>query len=75
TVLGHSRDAPHVGVFLTHTNHDTLVSRSSDNGAAWMSVIRDGLVCSQWEATHGKTARGASSPAHPALHMPEPLSI
>ena len=25
--------------------------------------------------TEGKTARGASSPAKPALHMPEPLSI
>lgn len=25
--------------------------------------------------THGKTARGASSPAKPALHIPEPLSI
>merc|ERR1719250_373103 len=24
--------------------------------------------------TEGKTARGASSPAKPALHMPEPLS-
>ena len=23
----------------------------------------------------GKTARGASSPANPALHIPEPLSI
>ena len=23
----------------------------------------------------GKTARGASSPAKPALHMPDPLSI
>ena len=25
--------------------------------------------------THGNTARGASSPANPALHIPEPLSI
>eukprot|EP00036_Acanthoecidae_sp_10tr_P011734 CAMPEP_0182920570 /NCGR_PEP_ID=MMETSP0105_2-20130417/3563_1 /TAXON_ID=81532 ORGANISM="Acanthoeca-like sp., Strain 10tr" /NCGR_SAMPLE_ID=MMETSP0105_2 /ASSEMBLY_ACC=CAM_ASM_000205 /LENGTH=108 /DNA_ID=CAMNT_0025057987 /DNA_START=43 /DNA_END=369 /DNA_ORIENTATION=- len=25
--------------------------------------------------TDGKTARGASSPAKPALHIPEPLSI
>jgi hypothetical protein len=30
-----------------------------------------------WETapTHGKTARGASSPAKPALHIPEPLSM
>merc|ERR1719238_1685782 len=37
-----------IGVFLTHTNHHTLMA--------------------------GKTALGASSPAKPALHMPEPLS-
>ena len=38
---------------------------------------KDVVVCTWWRGRptmDGKTARGASSPANPALHIPEPLS-
>ena len=61
---------PNVRVLLTHTDHDPLVSGSTDDGTEHQhtSTTKERL-------TYGKTARGASSPAKPALHIPEPLSM
>merc|ERR1711899_599642 len=43
-----------IGIFLSHSNHNTLVTGSTNDG---------------WE-----DSTWASSPANPALHIPEPLS-
>lgn len=61
---------PNVRVFLAHTDHDTLVSRATNNRTDLVSSIH-----AECRVTYGKTARGASSPAKPALHIPEPLSM
>lgn len=61
---------PDVRVLLAHTDHDTLVSRATNNRTDLVSSIHVNFV-----VTYGKTARGASSPAKPALHIPEPLSM
>lgn len=61
---------PNVRVLLAHTDHDTLVSWATNNRTVLMSSIHGECRC-----TYGKTARGASSPAKPALHIPEPLSM
>ena len=52
-------DVPDVGVLLTHTDHNTLMTWTTDNGS--VGHVRDGkdLLMAN---THGKTARGASSP-------------
>ena len=50
---------PNIRILLVHTKHDTTVAGASDDGAGEGSALDDwggGLV------THGKTARGASSP-------------
>merc|ERR1719477_145942 len=44
-----------------------LIETSVDAGLFEMVVVQVVIV-------EGKTALGASSPANPALHMPEPLS-
>ena len=61
---------PNVRVLLTHTDHDTLVSGSTDDGTEHQHT-----ATTTEKLTYGKTARGASSPAKPALHIPEPLSM
>uniref|UniRef100_A0A1I8HJH4 CCHC-type domain-containing protein n=1 Tax=Macrostomum lignano TaxID=282301 RepID=A0A1I8HJH4_9PLAT len=53
-----------IAVLLAHTDHDTLRSSEALLKLTW------------WRGRptmEGNTARGASSPAKPALHMPEPL--
>lgn len=58
-----------VRVLLAHANHHTLVTGTTNDRGEHLqaSAARAG------EAP--RTARGASSPAKPALHMPDPLSI
>jgi hypothetical protein len=62
--------SPYVRVLLSHTDHDTLVTGTSDDGTVEISDC----VRKTNKITYGKTALGASSPANPALHIPEPLS-
>lgn len=91
----------HVGVLLTHTDHDAGVARTADNGwedlthakcqnscffvsFPWKIEVRQPGARESLDRTTSRrtnysvgvlTARGASSPAKPALHIPEPLSI
>jgi hypothetical protein len=53
---------------LTHSNHHSLVSGSTDD------TVHCELNGQDENTYDGKTARGASSPAKPALHIPDPLS-
>ena len=68
------------GVFQNSVNYvkiqKKLLSRenvSEDNKAASITLIQL-TWCLGLPTIAGKTALGASSPANPALHMPEPLS-
>lgn len=75
-----------VAVLLTHTHHHTLrtEARSRTLGDLSRSPSQMASVVSVQTSAHtwwrglptmeGKTARGASSPANPALTKPEPLS-
>ena len=66
-----------IGILLTHTNHDTLEKR-----VEILKKIQQLRFCTALQLTwclgrptmDGNTALGASSPAKPALHIPEPLS-
>lgn len=43
-------------------------------GIEWLYSARSPTWCLGRPTMEGKTARGASSPANPALHIPDPLS-
>jgi hypothetical protein len=57
-----------IRVFLTHTDHDTVVSRAADDGC-YGGVSESPVLLMVGYSR--KTALGASSPAKPALHIPE----
>ena len=50
--------APDIGVLLAHSDHDTLVARTTNDGPATNKKKPRGYGA----PTYGKTARGASSP-------------
>merc|ERR1719477_572248 len=77
-----------IGILLSHTNHHTLVARTANNGgedssgsiiSSKASLAHAGAIVNNKSSnvlvTHLRSfSIGASSPANPALHMPEPLS-
>lgn len=67
----------HVAVLLAHSHHHTLHTNSVKPVHRHTQAGEGGPVptwCLGRPTMEGKTARGASSPANPALHIPEPLS-
>ena len=73
---------PHVRVLLAHAHHHALVAGTThdrgEDGPVRRNVVQKRNVTnmSRDKKVRGdqKTYLGASSPAKPALHMPEPLS-
>lgn len=73
----------HIAVFLPHAYHDALTPagemallasvKQSEEGAEKGDILGP-TWCRGRPTMEGKTARGASSPAKPALQSPEPLS-
>ena len=53
-------NVPDVGVLLAHADHHTLLTRRPTIELSKLSVYM--FIGETWETTHGKTARGASSP-------------
>lgn len=73
----------HVAVFLPHAYHDALTPAGETASLASFKQPEEGAEqgdtrvptwCRGRPTMEGKTARGASSPAKPALQSPEPLS-
>jgi hypothetical protein len=65
-----------VRVLLAHTHHDTLEMELHRIRRQFRVGTLEKVLtwCLGRPTMDGKTALGASSPAKPALHMPEPLS-
>ena len=73
-----------IGVTLLHTNHNAGLAGCGAEESRWVSDRRGTdasqcpfrLLASSYlprPINEGKTERGASSPANPALHIPEPV--
>lgn len=56
------RYVPNIGVFVSHSDHDSLMAGAADDRAMRSFMLVQGSIELQDPAAYGNTARGASSP-------------